>query len=395
MRTYQAEIDRLLGHLGTSSWLQQEYDRLIRSPSDLRAYEDLMRPQRKIHEQIDSYLDSTSSLHKAFAQYIDRPTPDIIGRYKDAVSTDSIAAAMGRLSATGQLLSSRIAGATGASEFLESAVGRLADLGRPSIELDSIRRLQALLNDSLIAKVSFSEDGRIAVYGREIDTTVAADDLQMVGAFVQQGASALDAVVTALQGLGPYVRAVVLYVLLPYLISIIANINTPMHEDWWKSLRGQTNRQAIKEVKAQAAVTYSTADLQQFRFVKRTVLHVHSTGKIRSPILDEIDRGKTVRLLKREQDWSFVEYVNTRTTETRQGWVLSRYLARFDLCPQRAARLGHHPMHFWGVGRSAGVRDEEKRQAALDHLAALRIEWEGKPIPDRDALYDDARSGNG
>ena len=34
--------------------------------------------------------------------------------------------------------------------------------------------------------------------------------------------------------------------------------------------------------------------------------------------------------------------------------------------------------------------DEESRQKALDYLATLQIDWGGKPIPDRDKLYDDA-----
>jgi len=38
------------------------------------------------------------------------------------------------------------------------------------------------------------------------------------------------------------------------------------------------------------------------------------------------------------------------------------------------------------------TEDEKKRQAALAHIAAVRIHWHDKPIPDRDALYDDARS---
>ena len=36
---------------------------------------------------------------------------------------------------------------------------------------------------------------------------------------------------------------------------------------------------------------------------------------------------------------------------------------------------------------------EEERKAALAHLASLRINFGGKPIPDRDALYDEARGG--
>ena len=35
--------------------------------------------------------------------------------------------------------------------------------------------------------------------------------------------------------------------------------------------------------------------------------------------------------------------------------------------------------------------DEKKWQAALVHIAAVRVHWQGKPIPDRDVLYDEAR----
>jgi hypothetical protein len=34
---------------------------------------------------------------------------------------------------------------------------------------------------------------------------------------------------------------------------------------------------------------------------------------------------------------------------------------------------------------------ETCRQQALEHLATLKIDWHGKPIADREALYDDAR----
>jgi hypothetical protein len=35
--------------------------------------------------------------------------------------------------------------------------------------------------------------------------------------------------------------------------------------------------------------------------------------------------------------------------------------------------------------------DEAARQEALKRLGQIRIAWGGKPIGDRDALYDDAR----
>lgn len=36
--------------------------------------------------------------------------------------------------------------------------------------------------------------------------------------------------------------------------------------------------------------------------------------------------------------------------------------------------------------------DDARRQAALDHLASCDVRWAGKPIDDRDALHDSARS---
>lgn len=40
---------------------------------------------------------------------------------------------------------------------------------------------------------------------------------------------------------------------------------------------------------------------------------------------------------------------------------------------------------------SEATLDEESRQKALEYLDTLRIDWGGKPIPDRDELYDEAR----
>lgn len=41
---------------------------------------------------------------------------------------------------------------------------------------------------------------------------------------------------------------------------------------------------------------------------------------------------------------------------------------------------------------SQAVEVEEKRRAALAHIAAVQVNWQGeKPIADRDALYDGAR----
>ncbi|WP_196240040.1 DUF2281 domain-containing protein [Candidatus Methylobacter oryzae] len=37
------------------------------------------------------------------------------------------------------------------------------------------------------------------------------------------------------------------------------------------------------------------------------------------------------------------------------------------------------------------AKNEVERQTALAYLNTVRIDWNGKPIPNRDELYDDAR----
>lgn len=310
--------------------MAKEYERAVAGTTALRAYEDLLRPRLQIQEQIER-LASVSSLQETIEKYANLSALSQIDRYKDFAASNSIAAAMQRLSVIDQIQSSSaIAAANSYTEMLQSAMGRLTEINRPFAELDAVRRFQKLLDDSLLSQVSFAEDGTITVNGCAIDASTAANDIEAVGDIAQHGLSALNAIVNALQALAPYLRAVVLYALLPYLISIIANINTPLHEEWWKSVRGLTIREATKDVKANAAITYSPDDLRQFRFIKRSVLSVRLTSSIQSPKLDELYLGKTVRLLRREGDWSFIEYVDTDTTELKQGWVLSRYLSRFD-----------------------------------------------------------------
>ena len=63
--------------------------------------------------------------------------------------------------------------------------------------------------------------------------------------------------------------------------------------------------------------------------------------------------------------------------------------------PEPAAREALDFIEFleerYGQAAAQVADDEKKRQAALAHIAAVRVHWQGKPIPDRDALYDEAR----
>jgi len=63
----------------------------------------------------------------------------------------------------------------------------------------------------------------------------------------------------------------------------------------------------------------------------------------------------------------------------------SQIINFLHLLSEAQCRIVEEDGHKW-------MPDENTRRKALEHLAALRIRWDGKPIPDRNALYDEARS---
>jgi hypothetical protein len=64
--------------------------------------------------------------------------------------------------------------------------------------------------------------------------------------------------------------------------------------------------------------------------------------------------------------------------------------------PEQAAREALDFIEFLEQRYAAQAKtdNEVERQEALAYLQTVRIDWNGKPIPNRDELYDDARGRN-
>lgn len=86
-----------------------------------------------------------------------------------------------------------------------------------------------------------------------------------------------------------------------------------------------------------------------------------------------------------------------RIPDTVPDGVSVRIILSFDDAKTKTVSNKSHwkdlPYSMPNVGNDDDFARENdaKRQAALAHITATQADWQGKPIPDRDALYDDAR----
>ncbi|EGR1690244.1 hypothetical protein D6A02_25740 [Vibrio parahaemolyticus] len=126
------------------------------------------------------------------------------------------------------------------------------------------------------------------------------------------------------------VKAIVVFFLLPYCISIFANFTTPIYEIWWQQLSLIDQRSAKKEVVKEANKSYDFSELHDYRFVVATVLHVRESGSKNSEIIAELHIGKTVKVINKLKRWTLVEYFDENSGQLEQGWVFSRYLEKFS-----------------------------------------------------------------
>ena len=117
---------------------------------------------------------------------------------------------------------------------------------------------------------------------------------------------------------------------MPYFLAIIANLTTPIYEEWWKEYADYDQREAKKEIIREAHDLYSTEELFEYRFVYASILNVRESSSTKSKIIGDLHLGKAVKLIKKVKSWSFIEYQDSMTSEVKKGWVFSRYLRKFE-----------------------------------------------------------------
>ena len=190
--------------------------------------------------------------------------------------------------------------------------------------------LNRYLSDPMMSSVSINSDGTAFVGGEVVNVENVSESVEVISADYDSHVDFISHFFEWLERLSDSVRVIVIYLILPYLLAIVANLTTPIYEEWWKEYSGLDPRVAKKEIVREADETYRPEDLRGYRFVYATSLHVRESGSKKADIIDDLPLGKTVKVIDKSKHWSFIEYQDSDTGELKQGWVFSRYLKRFS-----------------------------------------------------------------
>jgi hypothetical protein len=93
---------------------------------------------------------------------------------------------------------------------------------------------------------------------------------------------------------------------------------------------GESPQAAKKAIQENAKAAVGSAEiLAEYRYVSAKVLIGRQNPKARSPEVGRLYFGRAVKLLKKEKDFALVMWTDQESGTEVQGWVFSRYLAKF------------------------------------------------------------------
>jgi hypothetical protein len=195
-------------------------------------------------------------------------------------------------------------------------------------EMLSSEYLSNLIPDS----IKVDPSGVITLGSEIVTADELSSHLELLAKDLASAASAFEYLHRLLSFLGQLSRPLaqaVLLILLPYVVGIVANMSTPLYEKWWKELTQGPQQEIVESVRETALDRYDSSQLKDYRFVIAKRLRVRANRSKEAEILYELPLGKVIRVLRTDTRWTFVEYFDDEQEDLQQGWVFSRYLARF------------------------------------------------------------------
>lgn len=281
-------------------------------------FERLLEPQRRIQKQIEKYLVPQRQLQEQIEKYLapQRRLQEQIEKY--LAPQRQLQEQMEKYLAPQRRFQEQI------DKYLEPQ-----HLLKQKIE-KYLNPLGDYLSSPLMAKIAVNNSGMLTLSNEVVSPKIINDTIDSLEKEYSSTGDFLGSFFSLLEKLNESARTVFIYLILPYIISILANITTPIYEDLWRNSQNSEFRSAKKEIIREVNVMYSSGELKDFRFVYATRLNVRVSENIKSEIVGNLHFGKVVKIIRKSKRWSFVEYEDSASGEIKQGWVLSRYLRNFS-----------------------------------------------------------------
>ncbi|MFM0375175.1 SH3 domain-containing protein [Paraburkholderia aspalathi] len=93
---------------------------------------------------------------------------------------------------------------------------------------------------------------------------------------------------------------------------------------------GLSHREAVKEMRASPPMELSPFQRESLRFVSAPTLAAHISPKQKSKVLALLPFGTRIAVNGRVGDWVYAIYRDPLTDEESEGWLLARYVSKFN-----------------------------------------------------------------
>ncbi|TAA47914.1 SH3 domain-containing protein [Corallincola spongiicola] len=315
-RRWQEQIDRILEpqrrlqkqmekYLEPQRRLQEQMKKVLEPQLRLQEQmEKVLEPQRRLQEQMNKYLEPQRRIQEQMERYLEpqRRLQEQMEKYLEPYR--GVQEQLKKIREPQRLL----------HEQINKYLNPLGDY----------------LSSPLMERIAVGSDGVVSVSDEIVEIQEIKDSVEKITKGYSSTEEFLEQLFKILEKLSDGARTLVIYLILPYFLAIIANLTTPIYEEWWKEYADYDQREAKKEIIREARDLYSTEELFEYRFVYASTLNVRELGTTKSNIVGVLHLGKAVKVINKAKNWSFVEYQDSLTGEVKAGWVFSRYLHKFE-----------------------------------------------------------------
>jgi hypothetical protein len=117
----------------------------------------------------------------------------------------------------------------------------------------------------------------------------------------------------------------------PIILASFVLVLTPIFDFYIKKMLEEVNKTSSKTVVASAKVLVPDVRvLEGYRYVSASLLQVRGKAKIQSRVIGTLTFGQPIRVVERNKSWALVEWRDSENNVQLQGWVLARYLRKFN-----------------------------------------------------------------